>query len=566
MDFQANFSDSMMVESGIRFQIVSTPQARWPDNFCPAVLDSLAFMKTTQRVLPRQSAVSKTMVLVIVSLVFLMGSAIAQDATRASARRKPAIAATAEGKTGKYYESLLESPLALHEFLLEMPKGGDLHNHLSGAIYAETLIQFAVQDGLCVDPSTLSFDNCGNADRVPVSRALQDLVLYRNLVNAFSMRSFVPSAAASGHDHFFDTFGKFGFATRGHLGDMVAEASDRAGRQNEQYLELMVSLNYRKSTGAPPSLTTVDDFRAFRDQLLAGNAMQDALQTAKNDMDTAEQQRATQQHCASAIATPGCGVRVRFIDQVVRTLSPDQVFTQMVTGFELAKADPRVVAINMVAPEDAYVAMHDYDLHMRMLDFLHRLDPGVHITLHAGELAPGLVRPDGLLFHIREAIDLGHAERIGHGVDVMYEADPYSLLQEMSEKNILAEICLTSNDVILGVSGKKHPLSMYRKYGVPFAIATDDEGVSRSDMTAEYQHAAEVQHLSYAELKRSARNSLEYSFLPGPSLWEDAKGFRPRTECQRLDSEACQLFVAASEKAQQELSLEQKFTAFESKF
>ena len=49
----------------------------------------------------------------------------------------------------------------------------------------------------------------------------------------------------------------------------------------------------------------------------------------------------------------------------------------------------------------------------------------------------------------------------------------------MAERNVLVEIALTSNDMILGVSGDDHPLPTYLKYGVPVALATDDEGVSR---------------------------------------------------------------------------------------
>ena len=77
--------------------------------------------------------------------------------------------------------------------------------------------------------------------------------------------------------------------------------------------------------------------------------------------------------------------------------------------------------------------------------------------------------------------------------------------------------------MILGVNGDDHPLPIYMKYGVPVALATDDEGVSRSDMTHEYLRAVETYHLSYADLKRMARQSLEHSFLPGQSLWTDTK-------------------------------------------
>ena len=46
--------------------------------------------------------------------------------------------------------------LALRAFLEKMPKGGDLHLHLSGAVYAETLVDEAVADHLCFDTTSLS--------------------------------------------------------------------------------------------------------------------------------------------------------------------------------------------------------------------------------------------------------------------------------------------------------------------------------------------------------------------------------------------------------------------------
>jgi adenosine deaminase len=140
----------------------------------------------------------------------------------------------------------------------------------------------------------------------------------------------------------------------------------------------------------------------------------------------------------------------------------------------------------------------------------------VHLTEHAGELAAGLIPTSGLQSHIREAVEIGHAQRIGHGVDVMGEERPVELLREMAQKRVAVEICLSSNDLILGVQGDRHPFPVYRKYGVPVVIATDDEGVSRSDMTHEYLRAVESYGLSYPELKKLVRNSLEYSFAEPP--------------------------------------------------
>jgi len=188
--------------------------------------------------------------------------------------------------------------------------------------------------------------------------------------------------------------------------------------------------------------------------------------------------------------------------------------------------------------------------------------PKVHISLHAGELAPGLVPPEGLRFHIREAIDVAHAERIGHGVDVMYEDHPESLLHEMARRHVMVEINLTSNDVILGVRGADHPLPMYLKHGVPVALSTDDEGVSRIDLTHEYVRAAEDFGLGYATLKQMARNSLSYSFLPGESLWS-SKACQGETPGSGAPASACRRWLSGSEKAQAQWELEHRLRAFE---
>jgi adenosine deaminase len=222
-------------------------------------------------------------------------------------------------------------------------------------------------------------------------------------------------------------------------------------------------------------------------------------------------------------------------------------------------------------PEDWPVPIRDFNSHMRMLDFLHGLYPKVHITLHAGELTPQLVPPEEL-FHIRASIVRGHAQRIGHGVDVMQEAEPAALLRMMAEKRILVEVCLTSNDVILNVTGIHHPLPLYLKFGVPIALATDDEGVSRGDIAQEYQRAAETYRLSYLQLKAFARNSLEYSFLPGESLWKDSRKALRAAACASDNpavartSTACSGFLAASEKARQQWELEKELSDFESRF
>ena len=114
----------------------------------------------------------------------------------------------------------------------------------------------------------------------------------------------------------------------------------------------------------------------------------------------------------------------------------------------------------------------------------------------------------------------------------MYEERPYDLLKEMAAKHVMVEINLSSNDLILGISGKNHPFPIYRKFGVPVALSTDDEGVSRIDITHEYVRAVETYGLTYADLKQMVRTGLEHDFLPGPSLWREQDVFsRPVAAC-----------------------------------
>ncbi len=92
-------------------------------------------------------------------------------------------------------------------------------------------------------------------------------------------------------------------------------------------------------------------------------------------------------------------------------------------------------------------------------------------------------------------------------------------LAMMKRRGIAVEICLSSNEVILGVSGNDHPIAMYKAAGVPITLATDDEGISRSNLSMEYVKAAQEHNLSYSFLKEIARNALKYSFVEGDGIY-----------------------------------------------
>lgn len=475
-------------------------------------------------------------------------------------------------------EARREGPLALHAFLVRMPKGADLHVHLGGAVYAETWIREAAEDGICVNAAQLRFDDDHRAPNCPsgesaASAVTADQHLYDELIDAFSMRTFVPVTGDSGHDHFFDTFARFGDDKR-HTGDWIDEVAARAAAQNEQYLELMETPGMGGVRALAAKIGWSPDLPELRRKLLAAGEFRAGVDSARQQFKDALRQRDVVEHCGQSDAAPACHVTVRFLYQVLRGFPPEQVFAQTLLGFETAAADPDVVGINFVMPEDGYISMRDYALQMHMLDYLHSQYPGVHISLHAGELAPGMVPPEGLSFHIRSAVEQGHAERIGHGVDVMYEDRPWQLLKEMADRDIMVEINLTSNDVILNIKGNEHPFMLYRRAGVPVALSTDDEGVSRIDLTHEYVRAVDTYPLSYHDCKLMVRTSIEHSFLPGAGLWEHTTPEKLETSVAACRSQfgaaepsgACAARVRSSQKAQQEWELERRFRAFEASF
>ncbi len=507
---------------------------------------------------------------IVIALIIAAGTAglFAPESVAASG------AGTPEQRAARFFDALRLRPPERLAFLLEMPKGADLHNHLSGAVYAETFVQWAAANALCVNQTTFALAQppCdATAGLSKVSAALTDATLFRQIIDSWSMRNWEKSGQ-NGHDHFFDTFGKFGLAGNGQMGAMLAEVRARAARGHVSYMELMLTPDNGESTALGLQVGWNGDSESTLADLTARGIASAATQ-AKQNLRDAEAQKDTLLKCGTPQADPGCAVTVRYVWQVSRGSALGPVFAQMVTGFALANdTDSKFVALNLVQPEDGLSSMQNFGAQMQMLKFLRPRYPRAHLTLHAGELVPGIVPPDGLRFHIRDSIEVAGAERIGHGVDILHETAAIDLLTMMARRRVMVEICLTSNDGILGVRGRDHPLATYLRYGVPVSLSTDDEGVARSEMSMEYLKAANEQGLGYVQLKTMARTGLEYAFIAGASVWRDARKFSLVPACaahkpgQVKPSATCGQFLAASEKARLQWRLERDFTAFERRY
>jgi len=470
-----------------------------------------------------------------------------------------------EAAVAKLIEDARESPPALRVLLRGMPKGGDLHNHLGGAIYAEDFLTWAGAKGFCVDASGLGVEPppCPAERGIEAFAATNEFAMDR-LIDAMSTRGFqrgVGQNDVSGHTQFFRAFERFG-KMGGETAKMLTATRRIAAGDTLSYLELDHN-----------TLTLASVVRAAGDEPLgesdlaavhASEVRQFAslVPKARAELDADETASAKAMACGTPSAEPACKVAVHYLFQALRALPPRQVYRSLILGFMMADADPRFVGVNIVMPEDAWLARHDYALHMAMIRYLAAKYPKVKLTLHAGEVTLGQVPPQDLKDHIAQAVAAG-AKRIGHGTGIAFEDKAEDTMARMAKEGIAVEINLTSNAVILGVKGADHPLQLYRAHGVPVVLSTDDQGVLRSDMTNEYVRAVREQGLTYGELKQIARAGLHYSFVPGGALWADPVRLVPVAVCADFATPACGKYLAGNEKARLQLDLEQRFAVFE---
>ena len=347
--------------------------------------------------------------------------------------RRAAAALAAENRVAARLEQLKLRPAALRPFLAAFPKGGDIHSHLSGAVYAESLLAWAAEDGRCGNPEVgylslaLPSGACdASKGDVAVAALLNNATTSNRLINALSTRNY-RLGRLSGHGQFFSSFDRFGPATLTRRGDMLAEVADRAARQNIVYLELMQSPGMAQARALGAKLGWIADPAAFRSALLA-EGLDQVARAARLEVSTAEARMMALLRCQARAPEPGCAMTIRYIAQVIRTFPREQVFAQTLLASILVRQDPRFVGLNFVAPEDDRITLRDYSRQMKIIGDLAKIIPDVPVTLHAGELTLGLVPPKELRFHIRDAIDVAGARRIGHGVDVLYETDADKLL------------------------------------------------------------------------------------------------------------------------------------------
>ncbi len=480
-------------------------------------------------------------------------------------------ALTSSADTEHYFSTIKNDPEALYTFFMDMPKGGELHYHLTGGASPETMLSLAPKGNYCMSGRTYAITpHQKKCQDISLNKLKKNSSTYQKILRAWSMEDFKPSKE-SGHDHFFAIFFKFNPIASSYAPELLADVMQRAARQHELYLEVMTLPDHAHSANFSRLITKHHHLADKQQILLSSPKFRDNINyTVAESTDLLKKTRQLL-GCESSPLRPACGLTIKLQYIILREQPLNQFFAQALNGFAAANQSRDIVGINLVQAEDGPISLHDYHQQMTILSFLHRAYPKVHIALHAGELTPATLGPNGtinkeLRYHIHDAILTGHAERIGHGVDIQYEDHSEDLLNHMAKTSVPIEINLTSNRKILDVYGKKHPINSYLAHQVPVVLSTDDEGILRTNLTQEYVNAV-IQHgLDYATIKTINRNALTYSFLPGKSLWENPSHDLKVHECQDLNAASCLDFISHNKKAKLQWKLEQQLIDFENKY
>lgn len=432
-------------------------------------------------------------------------------------------------------ENFKGSHAALREFFTAMPKGGDVHNHLTGSAYAETYFELAVKKNMYVNLETgkLYKKKPEDVKAIRLSKEMDDLHNHRmTLIDKWSIRNFQPYKYPLGPDeYFFGTFGLLSALTSDidDLAHLMHELKVRAVKENVQYLEVLGT-----SPSVPADCFLGDDYGMYDNQLKEcvknGSYDENLQETLEKIIEQFEEQ--AEQAVDTYIAF------IRNLDEMSNALDnhlgvdtgnlvcryqgyssrggePLKVFAQLYVVHKACMKDGGnlLTGCNIVAAENGEKSMLYYRLHMEMFAALADRFATVNTSLHAGELTLGLGRPEHLTYHINHAVNTAKADRIGHGVDLPFEQKSDELLQTMKRGKIPVEINLTSNEFILGVKDSEHPIILYHNAGIPIIISTDDPGILRTSLTEQYALAALRYGFSYIEIKQFVYNSINYAFL-----------------------------------------------------
>ncbi len=384
----------------------------------------------------------------------------------------------------------------LYRVLYAMPKGGDLHLHLSGSVLPEWWYELALDqaDNGYIYYTKTAINNCREygGDEFGHPYLMYFLTIQESTWKTLGdcekteyeplaeldaveksgwLRSIQLDKPWEGRNEFFQTHWQ-------RLGDLVANP----------HLMAEVLIRNMQAFGDEGLIYMEPDLNAFISIRPDGSRIPPA------EVVEIVRKRLQDQDARST------GVTVRFQAAILRFLPNAEDALRQVWQF-VADNQDLWVGVDMVGREDDDKGYPGRFL--PVLRDLRRTGHGVRLSIHAGEV-------DEPNHHVRDTLLLG-AERIGHGVNLITDPDTMLL---MRGDRYLVEINLISN-LLLGYvkDFSAHPFPEYLRTGIPVALSTDDRGMWGSNLTDEFFVAVKTFHLSWEEVKLLSRNSLEHAFV-----------------------------------------------------
>jgi adenosine deaminase/aminodeoxyfutalosine deaminase len=211
------------------------------------------------------------------------------------------------------------------------------------------------------------------------------------------------------------------------------------------------------------------------------------------------------------------GLRVNWIFDVTRQFGPGSAAQVVEAAIRLRRSGmENIVAVGMGGDENSVPAVEFAPV------FGHARDHGLHVTIHAGEVAGPR--------SIWEALELLGAERIGHGIAASQDE---RLMDHLKENDVPLECAPTSNVCTGAIPGhQENPLAMFFRRGLRVTLNTDDPALFHTDLVREYEIAARHFGFTWGDFARMNQYALEGSFASEPQKRELEQRFR---ECLEVN-------------------------------
>jgi adenosine deaminase len=199
---------------------------------------------------------------------------------------------------------------------------------------------------------------------------------------------------------------------------------------------------------------------------------------------------------ASRDASAATGVGLGAIVTADRTLDPS--LAEQWAQLAISRAGDGVVAYGL-ANDETHYGPEAFEKAFRIA-----IDGGLLSVPHAGELAG----PES----VRGALDVLHADRIGHGVRAVEDPD---LVRRLADEQVTCDVSVASN-LVLGLypSVKEHAIGTLVDAGVPVTINTDDPLLFGPGLLEEYTTVRDAFGWDDAQMATIARTSITASGAP----------------------------------------------------